>query len=291
MRRFGLLLKCIGIVLFIGILLHVDLTNVAAYYLQADVSLLVLGLAVLLGALGAKALRWHILATAAGARHGKEDSWREFMIGVFLSTFTPAKLGDFGKVAYLKKEGVGTKTGALLVVMERVADIVILLPFAALSAVILAQKQGLIIGSLVTAGMLLCTALVAQYWSKFRAAILYCIRHHALLNVLLTTFAGWMLHYLWVICLAQALEITVSIPILIAAMTTATMLNALPISPSGLGTREAALLAVLLPYGVDAERIVALSTMMLLQLIILAVIGGWYWIRDVKHSIHVPSTL
>jgi uncharacterized membrane protein YbhN (UPF0104 family) len=232
-----------------------------------------------------------MLAEAAGAKRRWMLSWREFMIGVFLSTFTPAKLGDFGKITYLKNDGVGAKTGALLVVMERMADVIVLLPLAALSAAILSQTQGLWIGLLATIAIVFCIALVARFWSGFAAAIRYCISHHALSKVLLSTLVAWMLHFLWAIWIARSLGITSSVPVLFAALTVASILNALPISPSGLGTREAALLVVLMPYGVEPERIVALSTMMLLQLIILAILGGWYWIRGVKRNIHTSPAL
>lgn len=291
MHRFSVLLKCIGIFLFVGILTRIDLRTVFGYYRQADVLLLCAGLGVLFGVLATKAWRWHMLAEAAGARRRWMLSWREFMIGVFLSTFTPAKLGDFGKIAYLKQNGVGGKTGALLVVMERMADVIILLPLAALSAAILSQTQGLWIGLLATITIALMLALVARFWNGFEAAIRYCVTHHALKKVLLSTLAAWVLHFLWAICIARGLGISTPVPVLFAALTVASILNALPISPSGLGTREAALLAVLIPYGVEAEHVVALSTMMLLQLIILAIIGGWYWIRGVKRNIHVPSAL
>ncbi len=291
MRRFSVLLKCIGIFLFVGILTRIDIRAVFGYYRQADVLLLCAGLSVLFAVLATKAWRWHMLAQAAGAKRRWMLSWREFMIGVFLSTFTPAKLGDFGKITYLKKDGVGAKTGALLVVIERIADVIVLLPLAALSAVILSQTQGLWIGLLATIAIVFGLALIARFWSGFAAAIRYCMSHRALSRVLLSTLVAWILHFLWAIWIARSLGITTPVPVLFAALTAASILNALPISPSGLGTREAALLAILIPYGVEAEHVVALSTMMLLQLIILAIIGGWYWIRGVKRNIHVPSTL
>lgn len=111
------------------------------------------------------------------------------------------------------------------------------------------------------------------------AAVRYCISHHALLRVILTTAAGWTLHYLWTICMARSVGITVSIPVLIAAMTGASLLNSLPISPMGLGTRETALLFFLTPYGVEPERIVALSMLMLVELLITSMPGSWFWMR------------
>jgi len=286
MRRFLALLKCIGIFLFIGILTRIDLGAVVRHYKEVETVPLLGALIALLGVLMLKALRWHMFAQAAGANRRWVISWKEYMIGVFLSTFTPAKLGDFGKVAYLKEDGVGAKTGALLIIMERVADFIILLPFTAISAAILAQNRGLGIGLLAALALFLGVILVARYWSGLALSIRYCITHRALFKVLLSTLAAWVLHFVWAIWIAKSLGIETAIPMLFAALTAASILSALPIAPSGLGTREAALLAILIPHGAQAERIVALSTMMLLQLIILAILGGWYWIRGIKKNIH-----
>lgn len=253
MRRFLALLKCIGIFLFIGILTRIDLGTVARHYGEAKLVPLFGALISLLGVLILKALRWHMFAQAAGANRKWAVSWREYMIGVFLSTFTPAKLGDFGKVAYLKDDGVGAKTGALLIVMERVADFIILLPLTALSAAILAQHRGLGIGLLATLALFLGVILVARYWSGFALSIRYCVTHRALFKVLLCTLAAWTLHFVWAIWIARSLGIETGVPVLFAALTAASILSALPIAPSGLGTREAALLTILMPHGAQAN--------------------------------------
>lgn len=233
MRKTLPLIKLLGVALFIGIIFRLDGVAIGGFVTQARMGLLASGLIALFGIFMIKALRWHLLVASAGAVRHWKSSWREYMIGVFLSTFTPAKLGDFGKIAYLKPDGIGTKTGALLVVMERVADFVVLLPLAAVSAGIIAHKRGLEIDALVTIILLLGIAIAARYWSKLASAIRYALQHHALSKVLLTTILGWVLHYAWAVFIARALGITIPVTVLVAAMTAATMLNALPIAPSG----------------------------------------------------------
>ncbi len=279
MRRISPLLKLIGIALFIGIITRLDRNNIALYVLKGNIILLLTAQCTLFGVLGIKSLRWHTLAEAAGAKRQKNVSWREFMIGVFLSTFTPAKLGDFGKVAYLKSGGVGAKTAALLVIIERMADIIVLVPLAIVGAGILAQNQGVIIGTLGLIGVIALVSLLSRFWKTFAAALRYCLGHHALSSVLLTTMGGWALHFLWAIVIARSLGIVTSIPVLVAALTGASFLNALPIAPSGLGTREAALLTLLAPYNIEPEHIVALALLMFVQLLIAAIPGGYYWIH------------
>ena len=96
------------------------------------------------------------------------------------------------------------------------------------------------------------------------------------------TVGGWMFHYLWAVCIARGLNIAIPIPTLIAAMTAASILNALPIAPSGLGTRDAAFLLLLTPYGAESERILALSLLMFVQLLLVAIPGGCYWLWGKK---------
>lgn len=286
MRRASPWLKLIGIALFIAIIARLDRASIARYVRESDIAALCIAQIALFCTLTMKGYRWHILAAGAGLRRRALSSWQEYMIGVFLSTFTPAKLGDFGKIAYLRRDGVGAKTGALLVIIERLADIVVLVPLAILSAWILAQGRGLIIGLLGSLGLVLLMMITARFWSAFSGAVRYCCNHRVLAPVLWTTVGSWALHFLWAIIIARSLGILTPIPVLVAALTGASLLNALPIAPSGLGTREAALLTLLAPYGVESERIVALSLLMLMELLLAAVPGGWYWVRKKPSSVH-----
>ena len=68
-------------------------------------------------------------------------------------------------------------------------------------------------------------------------------------------------------------------PVLIAAFTVAGILSLLPIAPAGLGTRDAALLAILLPYGISTHQIVSLSILMFMSILLGSMIGAWYFFR------------
>lgn len=279
MRRYAPLLKLLGVALFIGIIVRLDGEVIGGFLASAQWKLLLYGIAALFGVLCVKAFRWHTLVEAAGAQRSATISFREFMIGVFLSTWTPGKIGDFGKAAYVRSYGIGMKTGAIIVIIERMADAGILLVMALLGAWALYGTRGWEASVVATLALACVICIAARFSQKIAGAIRYCISHHALLRLILTTTLGWGLHYIWVICVARSIGITVSIPVLIAAATGSSLLNALPIAPLGLGTREAALLYLLSPHGVEPERVVALSMLMLLELLIVAVPGAWFWLR------------
>ena len=56
----------------------------------------------------------------------------------------------------------------------------------------------------------------------------------------------------------------------------------LPIAPSGLGTRDVALLTLLAPFGVQPEEAVALAMLMFASIVLSCPLGGYYWLTA-KH--------
>jgi glycosyltransferase 2 family protein len=284
MHRALPILKCIGILLFLLILGRLDRGMLAGFVKAADPVLLVAALLALLTVFMVKAWRWHILVRATGIPVSAATSWAMFMIGVFLSIFTPAKLGDFGKVAYLKRDGLDIKTGAVLVIVERLADAVLLFIFGIVSAGILFGREGVLIAITALAASIILLAATAKLWKRLATAVTYCIHHHALVPVLMTTTLGWALHFVWAVLLARSVGVSTPIPVLVAALTGASMMSVLPIAPSGLGTRDAALVVLLRPHGVAPEQSVALALLMFAAMILVSCIGMVYWIRGISRD-------
>ncbi|MEK7590945.1 MAG: lysylphosphatidylglycerol synthase domain-containing protein, partial [Patescibacteria group bacterium] len=90
------LLKLIGVLLFVWILRRVDFEALVAELLRTDTRLFAASFGVMIASYAVKVLRWHILSQYAGATVGLAESWKNYNIGIFLGTITPAKVGEFG---------------------------------------------------------------------------------------------------------------------------------------------------------------------------------------------------
>ena len=162
------LLKLIGVGLFIWIFSQIDQTMLLNQLLSVDVVFLAISFLALLCVYLVKAVRWHVLVRSAGLIPTYQTSWKIYMIGVFLSTITPAKIGDFGKVAYLTRDGMEPKIGALLIIIDRIADIVILGIVGVMSIGILFGVKPMIITMLVGILFIATIWMCSQFSKKLK---------------------------------------------------------------------------------------------------------------------------
>ena len=95
------------------------------------------------------------------------------------------------------------------------------------------------------------------------------------LSLLLLTLAGWVVYYLQAWLLARTLGITLGLFPLVVCVTAAAVAAFLPVSISGLGTRDAAMIILFRRFGCPGEQAVALSTLVFLVLIANALLGLW----------------
>ena len=117
------------------------------------------------------------------------------------------------------------------------------------------------------------------FWKK-----LQCIQwiSGAILPAILWTMMSWSMYFLWALLIAASLQINVSIPVMISVFTITGIVSLLPIAPSGLGTRDAALLLLLTPYGVTVEQAVSLAFLMFISMMMSSTLGGYYLLTQPK---------
>jgi uncharacterized membrane protein YbhN (UPF0104 family) len=253
---------------------------------DANKYLLTLALFMQLLVYTAKALRWHAMVCATNMKPTFGNSWHLYNIGVFLATITPAKLGEFGKVVYLKKKGLPATVGIALVIVDRLADVIVISLLGIVGIGILFGK----IWSLIAIALVLFVCLIALFvWkiignerkSLFKTVIVPLLpKKKTVIIVLLYTILSWILYFGWAVQIAHSVEMNVPIPILISAFTITGILSLLPIAPAGLGTRDAALLVLLAAYGVSGSQAVALALLMFCSILVMGIPGGFCWLLE-----------
>ena len=281
------LLRVFGVLVFIGILLRIDRLALLQAVTKANLLLITLALVSAFLSYGFKALRWHVLQHAAGLKPDLRASWRTYMIGIFLSVVTPGKVGDLGRAAYLKRAGSSLGLALAITLADRILDIVTIAALAVMSAGWLwGPTAGLIAGASLL-GILLVGFIAWKHGARIMqlflrpAPLLFPhLRGESLLLLFVTTVFGWALYFLWAILLAYAIGITLPVSTLIAVITIAGIVALIPISPSGFGTRDAALVTLLAPYDISPESAVALGFLMFSTILISAIPGLFEWMGN-----------
>jgi len=293
--RLSRLLYAIGIILFAYIVYSTGPEKILGSLARLNPLLFLLVLAFNAPLIALKALKQNILMRAFGAKIPLFESAKIWLIGYFLSIITPGRSGDFLRSVYLSKQ-TGVPAGKCLtaVVAERILDLCCLFVLGIAGLAILSARFSIQQSALLTlaalfaafcAGMPLLAnkkaaafiakpllALAPEGWrKKLRAGFHgfyeglreYGKNKRALLYASVLTAINWSVSIFQYYLLAVALGLSLSPAFLIIAMPVVLLAEALPISISGIGTRDAAVIFLFSFGGVQAADAVSFSVALL----------------------------
>jgi len=245
------------------LLSRIDMAETGALLAQADARWLVFAALLTLSMPFSAVLRWRgVLRAVGNLRVPYFVSLRAVLMANVLNSFLPSKLGDGAKAAYLRKQG-GLTQGVGTVLLERLVDLGVLGLLALLGSLQSGVLWGLLAGVGLVGGVLTFFAFmlfapleklplpeklsgmvqsvkdVFVQWRGNGAAI-----GQTLLGSLLTWSAGGFTVY----CLAQAFDANLSLTVAYSVFPPAILAGLLPLTVSGIGTRDAAFVALLSPY-------------------------------------------
>jgi uncharacterized membrane protein YbhN (UPF0104 family) len=263
LRRYGLHL--IGLVLIAWVLMTSDLEKVgAAFAGLSPVRVAAIAFLILPGAF-LKSWRWERLLRGLEVRI---PAARVLLVGVYgmaLGFLSPGRVGEFTKIAFLKREaGLSLPLGTFSVVADRVLDLFVL--FLVLVAGLAYFVRGTTLATallFVFAAALLCAAVLALIW-RFRprgltANVEALFRPSPILLFLALSVAATTIHFGQNTLLAWELGLDLGFWQVGFATTLASMVALLPVTVMGIGTREVALIYVLGLFGIDRSGAVSFS--------------------------------
>jgi glycosyltransferase 2 family protein len=280
-------LRLLGIVLFVVILFRVDLKAIGKTMLDSDAWLLAVAVVFQLLVLLSKGIRWHLMNSRGNSRAEWKLSLGRFYESYAVGVVTPARMGELLKAGHEKGKNniIGS---ALRVLAERGLDIGIFLSLAGLS-VASGYYTGFsgAFGLWVVAGALLIILLsvlmlVSRHFitllnkvlnylpGKFKTVVLEPKRYPAPLTLqifLLSIFSN-LSYFISCYYLGLAAGLEANFIWISGAVAVSGLLNMLPVTIMGLGTRELIFLYVFQTFDQD----VALAFSFLVVLV--AQIGG-----------------
>jgi uncharacterized protein (TIRG00374 family) len=301
------LLKLLGPLFFIFLILRVVDPKAAAdavRFIKLEFALISLLVFILVNA--ALALRWWVICQKLKMNVTYPKLFQIYYISWFLSLIPLAAITPVAKLAYLKDAGSPIGSAAVSITLDKLFDILGLLFFSlfaivyfpgslfkelhlwvffaglALLALILSAFGGRIWKTLTTVlkrysskrlqniGHNLEVDL-AKFWSDFDAPFLAIL-------VTISIVVG-LLRSLVLYLLALSLNIHVGFGLIIACRALFGMINIIPITFSGLGTREAILLPALSLSGVSKELALALGFVAFLWTLCSKFTGIVFWLK------------
>ena len=290
----ALLRGLLGGALLVAVIALADPARVLAQLRQAHVGWLLAGLAAAVASNVVSALRWRALARWLGADVSVRDATRWYFQAIGLNALLPGAVvgGDLYRAVVLRRAGQATLASSWSVVLDRVSGLWMLCAIgglgAALCADVLAPWLRLPAGAF-AALMLAGTALwLATPWTLPALLRRWGVRWLAPLRAAaqrpdFNRQMGWQalasaaVQVLSAAALAAGgLALGVQLPLAAWAFAIAPvfLMAALPVSVGGWGTREAAAVASLAPFGVAAPAAVGVGVIYGLYALVQGAMGA-----------------
>jgi hypothetical protein len=294
-----------GLVVFVFILFSINIPATVQILLNVNVLLLVLGLLMIFPQICLRAWRWHLLMKMQNITYPLKDAVTVYFGALFIGTITPGRLGELIKVQYLRDEGYSFGRSILSVFLDRCYDLGALMLVGYVSIVYFIQlfsERVFLVSTIFIliplAGVVICCMGIVKkdhiirmitFLSplRFREALLKTlhdffddfssIKTRPLVIAFFMTMASWVFYYIMAYCFALALAIPLSLFYLIGCVSVAAFITLLPVSISGIGTRDAAFILLFGYAGISSESAVAYSLLILFMYVVNGCIGFIAW--------------
>jgi uncharacterized membrane protein YbhN (UPF0104 family) len=303
-------LRLAGLVLLAFLLARLDLGRIREVIRTADLWLIGLSMLGIVPLILIKTARWQGLLHAQAIRLSTWPALLAYFGSLFIGFLTPGRLGEFIKAVHVSRDcNVPLAQAFSSVLADRLFDLyaLLLVGSAALLSLALNGQEIIVLAALVLVMILplavflheMSFAWIQRFGVRFgvlgrtllgeggilpevRAGLLQLTWAQFLVAVMLTVLA-YGVFFGQCYLLACALDLSVGFGPVTFAVALGSLITLVPISISGLGTREAAMIAYLDSAGVQAESAISFS---LLVFVTFYVAGGLigavaWWIKPV----------
>ena len=301
------LLKLLGPIFFIFLILRVVDPKATVNIIRTIKPELAIASLLLFGVVNAiLALRWWVICQRLGMGVAFKELFQVYYISWFLSIIPLAAISPISKLIYLKDEGTPTDITAVSITLDKLFDIIGLMFFSLFGIVYFPQSFIKDLHLWVYfAGMAFLVLVILVFGSRIWKILKELLRRYSSqklqklgsgLELYLTKF--WsefdmklfslllgisitigLLRSLILYLLAISLNIHVSFGLIIACRALFGIVNIIPITVSGLGTRDAILLPALSLSGVSKEFALALGFVAFLWALISKISGIIFWVK------------
>lgn len=310
------LLWSVGIILVVLLLRQVDLAEVAVHLANASPAHLLSALILLFPLIGIKALRWLVVTKRTADRSLYAGALAAYFAGLLLGFVTPGRLGEFWRAHFARKRfGVSWPNALQGVFVDRLLDLALLLGIGGAAVLALLPQRvwsggagwaAITVSIIVVLGLLLAPRSLVR---GLRSVLnrfgrggqlldwleqLETVPASRTLMALGLTILAYGIFFAQGILLARSLGIQIDASTVIFSVAIASLAALLPVSVSGLGTREWALTYSLGTVGVPLDQSLAFSALIFLAFNVFGgLVGGLVWLliipRELRHRPPVGS--
>ncbi len=312
-RWISYLLPLIGLAIFIYILSGTGIGKIASTFRDISPVQLIPFPIFILAIIAIRGWRWQYLMKLVGIHYPLRRSAAVWSIGFFAAAVTPGKVGDAIRAFYTSQEtGKDFGESFLTVFVDRLMDLIVVVVYGMITIVLFSyyyiKIPSVWVILLATVGFFVLIFLMLnkrfvkplikpiytalfpkKYKTKMKnsfnsfydSLFLYFKEWKGTLYALLLTVIYWVMVFCLAWYVAFVLGIEVSFPYLFIIMPMVTLVELLPISVSGLGTREATVIYFFSVIGIASAQAVGFSIAYLIAgTYLTSLLGFVLWLRN-----------
>ncbi|MFW6133968.1 MAG: lysylphosphatidylglycerol synthase transmembrane domain-containing protein [Elusimicrobiota bacterium] len=303
-------LKYIGPVILAVILFRTDWGSLAGVFSDADYEKLIWVYLLIIPKNIINSYRWHILLKRISIKRKYWDNFKLYFSGLLTGVITPGRIGEFYRIFRLEKEGYSKIKTAFSIFLTRFFDLSLLVVMGFTGIYYFLNitrfddskiKLVLLVGVVL---VILFFGFIFIFKSYFAEKIypvvnrifklettkeglknnLKSINLDLFLKLSLLTVIFWLIYFYQLYLISTMLDINISFLKLIFIFPIVSLAAALPVTIVGLGTRELAMINLLLVFGVVREKSLALSFMNYTILLVNMVVCTGMWFLEHKEN-------
>ncbi|MAF13888.1 MAG: hypothetical protein CMI53_03275 [Parcubacteria group bacterium] len=306
--RVDKLIYLFGIGLFIFILSKIDFGYYLSLLNQIDIIYIVGAIFLGLPIIMIRSFRWKMILSTMGISYSFKDSFLAYLSSIYIGSFTPARIGEFSKVYYLKSDGHPLVPGIVSVFLDRLSDLLFLLIVCLASFFYFTSyldSSSVIFFSLVILIVLILLIFIVYKKGIYKSVLKkiffgltpkkyrknanlvfsdfverfkqFKLNDYLVISFL--TFFSWLLSFVMSWWIVKAMNLDYLGFIYTAIVLALSMLISLvPVSIYGIGTRDALVILLFGLKDVAAEKAIIFSMLLLLITVATTIFGLVAWI-------------
>lgn len=305
-------LPAIGLTLFLYIIYSVGLFNIVNQLKSVNLLYLMAAWLMIIPFVIIKALKWKRIIQCFNVDYKLKEAFNVIFIGWFIGLITPARAGDFTRAVYLKNDKKLSLGKSLTTVfLDRALDILVLFILAffgtsVLASTFLLNKNILFIVASFFILFLVCLFLLmkkewiilflkpiynkliplrfkkklaAQFNEFYNGLSIIRKNKLAFIKAFLLTVMLWFLSIFQFYLIAYALNLKISYYFLLLFVPITIILELIPITISGIGTRDGAFILFLSLASISSSAAVSFSFLVLIINYLTVVPGFLLWLK------------
>ena len=300
-------LTYLGLLIFVYILYSLDYNVVIENLKNINFCYLLFAFILNIPMVYFKSFRWQQILKIQTLNIGANSSFKYYMSSLYLGFITPGRIGEFIRVLYIKEEKQSREYGTIFstVILDRLFDLYLLILLTILgfsylqlgiaSEYILAITFVFFILPLIIIKLDFFNLLIKSIGTKlsksfqekasrfiksFVKGIKLSLNLYSIGSFSIYTILSYVIFFSQAYLIAMSLNIEINFIVLSLVMAISNTISLLPISISGIGTRDLVLIYFLVPLGITQESAVLYSTLVLITFFVgCALIGSIFYFQ------------